>query len=64
MKLFCSNGKILEIYEVGSLLMRISSIDLPIKENGYHLLDDDRARVKVSGLIDSDLYDVRSFRVE
>jgi hypothetical protein len=62
MKLLRSNGRILEIYDIGPVLMRISAINLPLKENGLHIVSDDQVREKVSDLIDSDLYDVRSFR--
>lgn len=62
MKLLRSNGRHLEIYDLGPLLMRISTINLPIKENGWKVIDDDQARAKVRALIDSDLYDVKAFR--
>lgn len=62
MKLLRSNGRVLEVYDIGPILMRISTINLPLKENGLHILDDDQAREKVRELIDSNLYDVRSFR--
>lgn len=62
MKLLRSNGRVLEIHDIGPILMRISTINLPLKENGLHILDDDQVREKVQAIIDSDLYDVRSFR--
>jgi hypothetical protein len=62
MKLLRSNGKILEIYDLGHLLMTVTKINMPVKENGWQIVDDDIARGKVSTLIDSNLYDVRAFR--
>ena len=64
MKLIKSNGRILEIYDIGPLRMRITKINLPIKENGWQMVEDDIARARIREIIDSDLYDVKAFRHE
>lgn len=58
MILFRSNGKSLRVYELGPLLMRVSARELPVKENGWHILENDDALARVRAMIDSGLYDV------
>ncbi len=63
MKLLRSNGRHLEIYDIAATpLMRISSIQFPLKHNGWRIVEDDIARSLVREIIDNELYDVLSFR--
>lgn len=64
MKLIRSNGKVLEVYDIGPLLMTVTKINVPMKENGWQMIEDDVARHKMRDIIDSNLYDVKAFRYE
>lgn len=51
MKLVRSNGRELEVYDVAGPVYRITATALPIKCNGYFLIDDDQARDLVRDLV-------------
>jgi len=58
MKLIYSNGKVLKVYEINEQpLLIIQMRDIPIKINGYQIIDDDSAREKLKDLLRTGLYD-------
>lgn len=50
MKLVVSNGKVLEVYDLGPMLYRVHAGPNPVKHNGYHIMEDDRARQLLQNL--------------
>ena len=56
MKLIWCNGKRMEIRDVGPILVEFYMINVPLKDNGYQLIDDETARQKICRIIDSNLY--------
>lgn len=59
MKLIHGNGTMLEVRDVGEVLIRLRQREggAPIKVHGYRLLDDDAARALVREQLDTRLYD-------
>ena len=57
MKLIKSNGKELEIRTVGPVIYRIRAGAVPIKVNGWQILEDDEARQLVTELNQTGLYE-------
>ena len=55
MKLIYSNGRELICYEVRPVY-RITTTSVPIKHNGYKILDDDAARAILRELLEYDCY--------
>jgi len=51
MKLVYSNGTILEARDVGPVVFRLRAGPIPIKVNGYQILEDDAARALLRDLL-------------
>lgn len=60
MKLLVGNGRELIVRDVGPIVMtlRVRPGGVPIKFNGFVIVDDAVARARVRGFLDLDLYDV------
>lgn len=56
MKLIHSTGKILEVRDVGPVIFRLTSGTVPIKRNGYAILNDEDARDVLRELLEYSLY--------
>lgn len=56
MKLIWSDGRTLEIRDCGPVLYSLRAGDVPIKVNGYEILEDDQARKLLRDLLDTRLY--------
>lgn len=56
MKLVYSNGKKLEIYDINEPLMRFRAGAVPIKYNGYRIVEDEVAKDIARDLLGSGLY--------
>lgn len=56
MKLVYSTGKVLQVYDLASPLVTLRAIEVPIRYNGYHILDDDKAREVLRELLRTGLY--------
>lgn len=59
MKLIVSNGKTLEVRDVGEPIMTVVADKIPVKYNGTQILHEDKARAIVRELIDCGLYEIR-----
>jgi hypothetical protein len=58
MKLLISSGRELTIRDVGDkVLMEFHAGRVPLMPHGWHLLEDDDARVLVRDILDSGLYE-------
>lgn len=57
MKLIYGTGDVLEVRELGPVIFLLTARDVPIKVNGYHVLEDDAARAELRALLDTGLYD-------
>src|SRR5258708_3149592 len=55
-KLLHGTGKTLEVRDVGPVLFRLTAGAVPIKVNGYHVVEDDEARAALRDLLASGLY--------
>ncbi len=56
MKLVSGNGKQLEVRDVGPVIFRLTAGPVPIKVNGYRIVEDDSARETLRGLLATGLY--------
>ncbi len=56
MKLIYSTGRVLEVRDVGPVIFRLTAGAVPIKVNGYRIVEDDAARETLRGLLDTGLY--------
>ncbi len=56
MKLIHSTGRVLEVRDVGPVIFRLTAGAVPIKVNGYHIVNDDAARETLRGLLETELY--------
>lgn len=57
MKLIHSNGRTLEVRDAGPVVFRLTARDVPIKVNGYYLLEENPARDLLRDLLASGCYD-------
>ena len=57
MKLIHSNGKLLEVRDVGPVVFRLRAGEIPIKVNGHHLMEDDAARDLLRELLATGWYE-------
>jgi hypothetical protein len=55
-KLLHSDGRTLEIRDVGPPIMRLRAGTVPLKLNGWHIKDDDEARDIIRELLATGLY--------
>lgn len=56
MKLVYSNGKKLEVYDLGSPVIAFRAHEVPLKYNGYRIVQDDAARDIVREVLKSGHY--------
>lgn len=56
-KLIHCDGRTLEVRDIGPVLFRLRARDVPIKRNGYEILEDDEARRVLRDLLDGGLYE-------
>lgn len=56
MKIIHSTGRILEVRDVGPVIFRLTAGAVPIKVNGWSIIDDEAARETLRGLLDTGLY--------
>jgi len=56
MKLIFSNGRKLEIRDVGPIIVSFHMQNIPLKYNGFHLVEDEKAQAEMRSLINSKLY--------
>lgn len=56
MKLIYSTGRELTVRDVGPVIFRLTAGAVPIKLNGYRIVEDDAARETLRGLLDLGLY--------
>ncbi len=56
MKLIHSTGRELTVRDVGPVIFRLTAGAVPIKVNGYRIVEDDAARETLRGLLDTGLY--------
>ncbi len=57
MKLIHSNGAILEVRDLGPVVFRLRAATVPIKVNGYRMIEDDAARGLLRELLACGLYE-------
>lgn len=57
MKLIRSTGLVLEVRDVGPVIFRLTAGAVPIKANGYAVVEDDEARDRLRDLMRSGLYE-------
>ncbi len=57
MRLISSNGRTLEVREVGPVIYRLHAGTVPIKLHGKFVMDDDAARELLRGLLELGLYE-------
>lgn len=59
MKYVSSNGRVLEVRDVGPVIFRLTTRPggPPIKHNGDRVVEDDEARRLLRGLLDVGMYD-------
>ena len=57
MKLIHSTGAVLEVRDLGPVVFRLRAGRVPIKVNGYRVLEDAAARDLLRELLDSGLYE-------
>jgi hypothetical protein len=55
-KLIYSTGRELTVRDVGPVIFRLTAGAVPIKLNGYRIVEDDAARETLRGLLDLGLY--------
>jgi hypothetical protein len=55
-KLIHSTGALLEVRDVGPVIFRLAAGRVPIKRNGWAILEDDAARVVLRELLATGLY--------
>lgn len=56
MKLIRSTGSVLEVRDVGPVVFRLTAGTVPIKVNGWSIVEDATARETLRGLLDTGLY--------
>jgi hypothetical protein len=56
MKLVYSNGKKLEVYDLGPPVIAFRAGSVPIKHNGYRIVEDDVAREIVRDVLKAGIY--------
>ncbi len=57
MKLIHSTGAVLEVRDAGPVIFRLHAGEVPIKVNGYRLLDDEPARDLLRDLLATGWYE-------
>lgn len=57
MKLIHSNGAVLEVRDVSGVIFRLRAGEVPIKVNGYQLLEDEPARDLLRDLLATGWYE-------
>lgn len=57
MKLIYGNGKVMEVRDIGPVVFRLRAGEVPIKVNGYQLLEDDPARDLLRDLLATGWYE-------
>ena len=57
MKLIHSNGKLLEVRDAGPVVFRLHAGEVPIKVNGYYIMEDDAARNLLRDLLATGWYE-------
>ncbi len=56
-KLIHSNGAVLEVRDLGPVVFRLRAVTVPIKVNGYRMVEDDAARDLLRELLACGLYE-------
>ncbi len=62
MKLIHSTGRELTVRDVGPVIFRLTAGAVPIKHNGFHVVEDDAARKMMRALLDTGLYQINPTR--
>ncbi len=57
MKLIYSNGALLEVRDLGPVVFRLRAGRVPLKYNGYRILEDEAARDLLRELLATGLYE-------
>ena len=57
MKLIHSNGKELTVYDIGPAIMTLKAKTIPLRNNGYQIIEDEKARTILKDYMATGLYD-------